>query len=710
MPINNNLFTNRVRFIRKIQFSIFSISLSLSFLFAAAPAMATEYYVDSQSGNDSNSGTSADNPFRTIQKIAALNLGPGDSVYLKRGSSWEEELSIDDSGASQSPLSVGAYGSGSLPELRSIRIQGNYVTVADLNVDRNKESADAIIVTGDNCTLQGLVVQNGTKDGIDIRNVNNILIEDCHIHHFLNGSFSNQADAHGIVATGTQGITIRNTEIHQVSGDSFQADPNRDPNDISNDILIEDCHFWTGPLDEDFNSGWVKTSHLPDDQKQYPGENAIDTKVVKDGWDNVPRMQLVIKNSTFHGWIQDGYISNKAALNLKEKIEAVIDGCTVYDSEIGFRLRGGSGNANVTIKNTHIYNCEYALRTEDNLENLIMYNSIFGVDIGEKLRTVSSSYGFDTWTIINNQFLDSKPSIASDPSNQVISYAEYLTLIGSTRPAAPINLRIKTSDTGISPDPDPTPIEPGDHSHFDTEKNKPGVILYRAYRTDEEISRDWVSMDGIPYGAQGSAYYDSNLDGAVIPIIEGIDEANSLRASFPQVTTELWAQWEMYIDQDFIDDLPITSDDGAYWVNTKLFRFYNNAKLGCSNKNHDTLFVGWSDWNDRKNFDWQDTDDADCGGEVVDLGDANTRGDQWLRWTYYINFQTDRIATWITTMSGQTTKLADVVRSSLLAGGMDGIGPLLHSTSRDHHPDTNHPTYIFAYRNMIVSTEQIGFY
>ena len=153
----------------------------------------------------------------------------------------------------------------------------------------------------------------------------------------------------------------------------------------------------------------------------------------------------------------------------------------------------------------------------------------------------------------------------------------------------------------------------------------------------------------------------------------------------------------------------IMSDDGAYWVNTKLFRFYNNAKLGCSNKNHDTLFVGWNDWNDRKNIDWQDTDDVDCGGEVVDLGDANTRGDQWLRWTYYINFQTDRIATWITTMSGQTTKLADVVRSGLLAGGMDGIGPLLHSTSRDHHPDTNHPTYIFAYRNMIVSTEQIDF-
>ena len=83
--------------------------------------MATEYYVDSQSGNDSSSGTSADNPFRTFQKIAALNLGPGDSVYLKRGASWDEELTIDFSGDSQSPFYVGAYGSGSPPELRVSR-------------------------------------------------------------------------------------------------------------------------------------------------------------------------------------------------------------------------------------------------------------------------------------------------------------------------------------------------------------------------------------------------------------------------------------------------------------------------------------------------------------------------------------------------------------------------------------------------------------
>ena len=58
---------------------------------------------------------------------------------------------------------------------------------------------------GKNAIFRHLEVKNGTKDGIDAADADNLLIDNCHIHHFLNGSFSNQADAHGIVVTGTQG-------------------------------------------------------------------------------------------------------------------------------------------------------------------------------------------------------------------------------------------------------------------------------------------------------------------------------------------------------------------------------------------------------------------------------------------------------------------------------------------------------------------------
>ena len=41
------------------------------------------------------------------------------------------------------------------------------------------------------------------------------------------------------------------------------------------------------------------------------------------------------------GWIM-GPIGNAAAFNIKEECEAVIDRCTIYDCEIGLRLRGPS--------------------------------------------------------------------------------------------------------------------------------------------------------------------------------------------------------------------------------------------------------------------------------------------------------------------------------------------------------------------------------
>lgn len=47
-------------------------------------ATGTTYYVDSKSGSDSNDGTSESKAFKTLDKVNALNLEPGDTVLLKR--------------------------------------------------------------------------------------------------------------------------------------------------------------------------------------------------------------------------------------------------------------------------------------------------------------------------------------------------------------------------------------------------------------------------------------------------------------------------------------------------------------------------------------------------------------------------------------------------------------------------------------------------
>lgn len=389
---------------------------------AARPLTAAQYYVDDTTGTDSNSGISIDAPWKSLSHVKEQIFSPGDSILLKCGSTWNEGFSLRSSGDDAGPILVGSYGSGPPPVIPSLTIYGDHTIVQDLIVDSEKADKDAVQVRGArNCVLRRLTIQNGTRDGIDVSDAENLLIEVCHIHHFLAGSFTDQKDAHGIVVNRSRGITVRNTEIHHVSGDSFQADPSRDAENLSNDILIENCHFWTGPLTKDFNSGWQRTDDLPDYQKQYPGENAIDTKVLKSGWEKVSRMRITVRDMLAHGWKNDNFIANKAVFNLKEKIEAVIDGVTVYDSEIAFRLRGTRGNAEVTIKNAVIYKCEKAIRAEDNLENLKVYNTTFGHLINTQLEFAGGSYGTGTWEFLNNAFINEKPAIADEPSNMVVS-------------------------------------------------------------------------------------------------------------------------------------------------------------------------------------------------------------------------------------------------------------------------------------------------
>lgn len=327
-------------------------------------------------------------------------------------------MDLTASGTDSDRIVFDAYGTGELPVINEVDVDGSFTTLQNLVVDHGKQSGDAIqIRSASNVTLRDMVVRNGTSDGIDVDKADGLLIDGLLIHHFLAGSFTAQADAHGIVATDTDGLTIRNTEIHHVSGDSFQTDPDRDT-DITTNVLIEDSHFWTAPLQVDFNSSWLAG--------ERPGENAIDTKVVKEDWESVPRMQMTVRNVTANGWQKDSFISNKAAFNIKEKVDVVFDGVTVYDNEIAFRLRGTRGNADVTIINGVIHDNEKAIRAEDDLANLTILNTTFGDGTGTTLEFAGGSAGTGSWDLKNNAFLAEKPSVASDASNLTATTSDFV--------------------------------------------------------------------------------------------------------------------------------------------------------------------------------------------------------------------------------------------------------------------------------------------
>ena len=91
--------------------------IPLLFLSTCALSHASTFYVDSHGGNDANDGTSAAAAWKTIAKVNQTHLAPGDTILLRRGSIWREELILSSSGRDGDPITIDAYGSGALPVL-----------------------------------------------------------------------------------------------------------------------------------------------------------------------------------------------------------------------------------------------------------------------------------------------------------------------------------------------------------------------------------------------------------------------------------------------------------------------------------------------------------------------------------------------------------------------------------------------------------------
>ena len=89
----------------------------MSQVFLCQLCLAENYYIDATGGNDSNIGTTPTAAWKTIRRIKSIELFPGDSILLKRGEMWREELRINYSGTHERPITVGAYGAGHKPIL-----------------------------------------------------------------------------------------------------------------------------------------------------------------------------------------------------------------------------------------------------------------------------------------------------------------------------------------------------------------------------------------------------------------------------------------------------------------------------------------------------------------------------------------------------------------------------------------------------------------
>lgn len=244
-------------------------------------------------------------------------------------------------------------------------------------VDSAWAGGNRVKITADDVTLRHCEIRNATGNGVGVFS-RNVTIESCRIHHLLNGTFTDQQDAHGITGR-PHTLVVRNCDIGLISGDCLQFDPDRQ---MWGDVLVEDCTLWTGPLPAaagGFQAG------------ERPGENAFDSKTPPNG----PRPKITFRRCLFYGWNQPGQIETLAALNLKEHVDATVENCAFRDCQVAFRLRGpGSrGGALVTVRNCGIFESAIGVRMEDALENLTLDGLGFGPGVQRKYQQV----GGDSW-------------------------------------------------------------------------------------------------------------------------------------------------------------------------------------------------------------------------------------------------------------------------------------------------------------------------
>jgi hypothetical protein len=83
--------------------------------FAALPANAKTIYVSQSTGNDTAAGTAAATPWKTLGKASSVEYQPGDSILLKKGDTWNEELTPKGSGTAEKPILISSYGEGKKP-------------------------------------------------------------------------------------------------------------------------------------------------------------------------------------------------------------------------------------------------------------------------------------------------------------------------------------------------------------------------------------------------------------------------------------------------------------------------------------------------------------------------------------------------------------------------------------------------------------------
>jgi len=168
-----------------IFFSIAIYFLLLGFTNCDLNSKTNCYYVNSQTGDDANNGTSIKSPWKSLKKLEEIVFQPGDRILFARNSVFEDGIIFKSSGTIEDPIIISNYGKGVLPSFSNsdgeklhgnvFQIEGKYIILEGLSFSK---CANSISQGGKDVLSVGAVC---TMPGADFVTIKNSDFTDCPI-------------------------------------------------------------------------------------------------------------------------------------------------------------------------------------------------------------------------------------------------------------------------------------------------------------------------------------------------------------------------------------------------------------------------------------------------------------------------------------------------------------------------------------------------
>ncbi len=356
------LKSNLIKFLK-------SFSFILCVLFATN-SFATTYYV-SPSGNDSNSGTSPSEAWRTLDKVSSFSPKPGAQILFQKGGKWVGTIQVNASGTSGNPIIYGAYGTGEKPTIYGSQLVSGWTKYSG-NIYRANVDA----------TISQVFVNGAKQKSARYPNTGYLKITSAGSSSFSSSQLENKGSNYyqGSVCVSRTGDWWLST--NKVTGSSGQTlKLNSQPGyglDVGEGFFLmnkldflDQAGEWYYDPSQNFLYLWVNSGNDPDNYEVRAA--SIDNIISLDSKSNISIKELNIQ----HG--------NQSGIYLNNSSYITIDNCNISGAAKNLIRADSNASNHITISNCNLSGTtdfavylrgRYHSVTDNSISDIGLFNNI----------------------------------------------------------------------------------------------------------------------------------------------------------------------------------------------------------------------------------------------------------------------------------------------------------------------------------------------